>query len=61
MSDREKVVQFLREKAAQFRHLGNAHKTPLSARMLEVARDIEAQADKIERRASRDCDAQPEH
>ena len=51
MSDREKMVQFLRDKAALFRRLGEAHDTPLSPRMLEVARDLDAQAESIERRA----------
>jgi hypothetical protein len=41
----------LRDKAAQFRRLGEAYATPLSARMFEVARDLEAQADAIEGRA----------
>jgi hypothetical protein len=59
MSDRDKMVQRLRQKAAQFRRLGEAHKTPLSPRLLEVARDLEAQADKIERQANAGRDEQP--
>jgi hypothetical protein len=53
------MIQFLREKARQFRRLGKAYDTPLSPRMLEVARDLEAQADAIEGRASADRDEQP--
>lgn len=60
MSGSDNMVQFLRKKAAQFRRLGEAHKTPLSPRMLEVARDLEAQADKIERQANAGRDEQPE-
>lgn len=60
MSDRAKMVQFLRDKAAQFRRLGEAYDTPLSSRMLEVARDLEAQAEKIERQANSGRDEQPE-
>jgi hypothetical protein len=42
------MAQFLRERAEQFRRLGEAHTTPLSSRLLDVARDLEAQADAIE-------------
>ena len=60
MSDRAKMVQFLRDKAAQFRRLGEAYDTPLSSRMREVARDLEAQADRIEKRANTGPGEQPE-
>ena len=50
MSDREKMVRFLRDKAEQFRRLGTAHDTPLSPRMLEFADDLETKADEIEAR-----------
>ena len=48
MSDRAKMVQFLRDKAAEFRRLGGDYDTPLSSRIREVARDLEAQAESIE-------------
>src|SRR5690348_17927351 len=48
MSDRAKMAQFLRDKAAEFRRLGEDYDTPLSSRMREVARDLEAQAQTIE-------------
>ena len=51
MPDCAKMVRFLRDKAAQFRRLATAHHTPLSARLREVARDLEAQADAMEQRA----------
>ena len=51
MSDRDKMVQFLRDKAALFRRLGEAHDTPLSPRMIEVARELETRAAEIEGRA----------
>jgi hypothetical protein len=49
MSDRVKMAQCLRDKAAQFRRLGEDYDTPLSSRIREVARDLEAQAESIER------------
>jgi len=58
MSDRVKMAQFLRDKAAQFRRLGEDYDTPLSSRMREVARDLEAQAETIER-GPRAADAEP--
>ena len=50
MSDRAKMAQYLRERAARFRRLAKACATPMSSRVLEVARDLDAQADGIERR-----------
>jgi hypothetical protein len=60
MSDREKMVKFLRDKAAFFRRLGEACDTPLSSRMREIARDLEVQADRIEKRANTDPGEQPQ-
>ena len=57
MSDRAQRIRFLREKAELFRRLGQAYDTPLSSRMLEVARDLETQADVIERQTSLDAGA----
>jgi len=58
MSDRLKMAQFLRDKAAEFRRLGEEYGTPLSSRMREVARDLEAQAETIER-GPEAADAEP--
>jgi hypothetical protein len=48
MSEREKMVRFLRDKAEQFRRIGMTHNTPLSIRVFEMASSLEAQADELD-------------
>ena len=43
-------VAYLREKAEQFRKLATRYETPLAAKMLELAADLEAKAAEIEAR-----------
>jgi hypothetical protein len=54
-SEREKMVRFLRDKADQFRRIGMAHDTPLSARVFEIASDLEAQADELDAKPYGTC------
>jgi hypothetical protein len=44
MASRRNHVDYLRRKAAQFRALAADHRTPLSAKMVEIADALEAQA-----------------
>jgi hypothetical protein len=49
MADRSSEVRYLREKAKQFRQLGTDNKTELSARLLEIAAELDARADQLEK------------
>ena len=52
MSERGKMVRFLRGKADQFRRIARIHDTPLSPRLIDIAYDIEAQADELDDKPS---------
>ncbi len=50
--DRPDDAQYLREKAGQFRELARTYKTEISAKLLEIAHDLEARATEIDRKRS---------
>jgi hypothetical protein len=43
-------IRYLREKASQFRQLAKTYKTEVSAKLNEIAQDLEARADALEKR-----------
>ena len=46
----EEEIDILRSKAATLRGLADAHQTPLSPQLHQIATDLEARADTLERR-----------
>ena len=47
-------VQFLRERARRLREIAASHPTPLSGQLRQMAQELEARADEIERENGRD-------
>ena len=51
MADRHEEIRYLRDKAKQFRDIATAHKTEISPKLIEIAEELEARADALERGA----------
>ena len=51
MVDRVGEIRYLREKAQQFRVLAKTYDNDVSPKLLEIARELDARADALERRA----------
>ena len=51
MVDRVSEIRYLREKAKQFRVLAKTYDNEVSPKLLEVARELDARADALERGA----------
>jgi len=51
MVDRVGEIRYLREKAQQFRVLAKTYDNDVSPKLLEIARELDARADALERGA----------
>jgi hypothetical protein len=49
MTDRVKEIRYLRRKARQFRELAGKYQTEISAKLFEIAVELEQRADALER------------
>src|SRR6266851_2082557 len=57
-ADRSDEARYLRQKAKQFRDLARTYKTDISAKLLEIAEDLETRAETLEKGASKPAAAQ---
>lgn len=53
MSSGSHEVAYLREKAKRFRKLASEYQSHISAKLLEIAEELEKYADELERRGGR--------
>jgi hypothetical protein len=44
-------AQFLRDRAQRLREMATAHQTPLSGQLLDIAAELDARADELEKSA----------
>jgi hypothetical protein len=59
-AERPDEARYLQEKARQFRELAETYKTEISGKLIEIAKDLEARAAKIEKKRPRHLAAPPE-
>ena len=52
-ADHSDEARYLRQKAKQFRELAKTYKTEISGKLLEIARDLEARAENLDKGASK--------
>jgi hypothetical protein len=52
-ADRSDEARYLRQKAKQFRELARDYKTEISAKLLEIAQDLETRAEHLEKGRSK--------
>jgi hypothetical protein len=57
-ADRSDEARYLRQKAKQFRELARTYKTEISGKLLEIAQDLEARADHLEKGSGKAAAAQ---
>jgi hypothetical protein len=57
-ADRSDEARYLRQKAKQFRELAKTYKTEISGKLLEIAQDLEARAENLEKGVGRPASAQ---
>jgi hypothetical protein len=57
-ADRSDEARYLRQKAKQFRELAKTYKTEISGKLLEIAQDLEARAESLEKGVGRPASAQ---
>src|SRR6185437_10140912 len=57
-ADRSDEARYLRQKAKQFRELARTYKTEISGKLLEIAQDLEARADHLEKDGGKAAAAQ---
>jgi hypothetical protein len=49
MANRASEIRYLREKAGQFRELAQTYKGEVSSKLLEIAEELDARADALEK------------
>jgi len=57
-ADRSDEARYLRQKARQFRELARTYKTEISGKLLEIAQDLEARAENLEKGGRKPASAQ---
>jgi hypothetical protein len=50
MPDRAEEIRYLRDKAKQFRELAMTYRTEISGKLMEIADDLDARANHLEKK-----------